>query len=127
MTPVGEKKKLEKHNSEKEKKASAAPSVNQSHHHPQNSKKPEERKASEAHPLPQKESEKIQMKFQVQDNEVTFDYNLRKDTPEVVAKEFVNEMKFDNPADYHKYFITFKDKITKSLEKYHANKALINK
>jgi pantothenate synthetase len=41
----------------------------------------------------------------------------------VVAKEFVNEMKFDNPADYHKYFITFKDKITKSLDHFNAKKA----
>lgn len=47
----------------------------------------------------QKDTEKIQMKFEVLDNEITFDYNLRKDTPEVVAKEFVNEMKFENPSD----------------------------
>lgn len=46
----------------------------------------------------QKEVEKISMKFEVMDNEITFDYNLRKDTPEVVAKEFVNEMKL-SPAD----------------------------
>lgn len=42
-----------------------------------------------------KEPEKIQMRIQVLDKEVNFVYNLKKDTAEVVAKEFVSEMKFD--------------------------------
>lgn len=72
----------------------------------------------------QKETEKIQMKFEVLGHEVSFDYNLRRDTPEVVAREFVNEMKFENPTDSQEYFITFKEKIEKQLEKYGANKSL---
>jgi hypothetical protein len=60
---------------------------------------------------PQKEPESIQMKILVLDKEVNFDYNLIKDTPEVVAKEFVSEMKFDTKEQQSNYYATFKDRI----------------
>lgn len=53
---------------------------------------------------------------------MNFDYNLKKDTPEVVAKEFVSEMKFDTKEEESNYYATFKERIILSLEKYKTNR-----
>ena len=59
------------------------------------------------------------MRIQVLDKEVNFVYNLKKDTAEVVAKEFVSEMKFDTKDQQSNYYATFKDRINQSLDKYY--------
>ena len=46
------------------------------------------------------------MQIQILDNQVTFDFYLKTDTPEVVAREFVSDVKLDP-----KYYNEIKDDI----------------
>jgi hypothetical protein len=63
------------------------------------------------------EPETIEMTITILDNEVTFDYSLKHDTPEMVAEEFVTETKLEKV-----HAVTIRDAIQKILDNYLASK-----
>lgn len=68
-----------------------------------------------------KEPETIQMKITVKDNDITFDYQLKQDTPEVVAREFVLQMNLDKDKGTYEQF---RNEIQNKLESYYKNKKM---
>ena len=57
---------------------------------------PQQMHHGQVQPHPSGDPEKIQMQITVKANDITFDYQLNQDTPEVVAREFVLQMNLDN-------------------------------
>lgn len=58
-------------------------------------------------------TEKVYMEIKIMDKIVQFEYILKKDTPEVVARECVSDFNFDQ-----KYISIIKDNIIKNLNLY---------